>query len=250
MNLSDFFKEHPKVAIAFSGGVDSAYLLHEAKMMAEKVTAYYVKSAFQPEFELQDAKKLAGELGVEINIINVDVLQDEDVVSNPTNRCYFCKKRIFEAIAKAAENDGFSVLLDGTNASDDAEDRPGMKALRELSVKSPLRICGLTKSEIRKLSKEAGLFTWNKPSYACLATRIPTGQRIEERMLKRTEDAEEFMSALGFRDFRVRTVGENAKIQVTEEQLPKLVEHRSEILEKLKEMYDSVSLDLEVRDGE
>ena len=157
MNLEEFFSTYPKVAVAFSGGVDSAYLLYMACKYAEKVKAYYVKSAFQPQFELEDAERFAKELKADMAILRLDVLSDEKVRQNPPNRCYYCKKRIFTAIREHALNDGFQVLLDGTNASDDAGDRPGMVALQELSVLSPLRLCGLTKQEIRMLSKKAGL---------------------------------------------------------------------------------------------
>ncbi len=248
MNLKEFFVEHPKVAIAFSGGVDSAYLLFAAKQYANEVKAYYVKSAFQPQFELNDALRLAQEIGVEMEIIELDVLSDEMIVSNPSNRCYFCKKQIFTAIILQAEKDGFHTLLDGTNASDDADDRPGMVALRELSVLSPLRLCGLTKAEIRNLSREANLFSWNKPAYACLATRIPTGQKIDEYRLQRTETAENHLSTLGFIDFRVRTDGDTAKIQIAESKIPLLIQKRKEIVQKLATEYKSVCFDLEVRD--
>lgn len=250
MKLSEFFEDHTQVAVAFSGGVDSAYLLYAAKKYAKEVQAYYVKSAFQPQFELEDAMRLASELEVKMKVIPLDILSEEIVVSNPKNRCYYCKKQIFSLIMSQAENDGFSVLLDGTNASDEEKERPGMVALQELFVLSPLRLCGLTKSKIRILSKEANLFTWNKPSYACLATRIPTGQWIEERLLLRTERAENYLSALGFVNFRVRTVGENAKIQVMEKQLPLLIKHRKEIQKQLAAEYQSVFFDLEVRDEE
>ena len=138
------------------------------------------------------------------------------------------------------------MLLDGTNASDDAGDRPGMRALKELSVRSPLRICGLTKAEIRRRSREAGLFTWDKPAYACLATRIPTGTEIKADKLSRTEAAEQALFSLGFRDFRIRLRGGAAVIQA---QLPKVLENRSRILEELRRYYHAVLLDLEVRDA-
>lgn len=247
MELKDFFVEHPKVAIAFSGGTDSAYLLYAAKQYAKEVQAYFVKTAFQPQFEIDDALCLAKELCVQMKMIPLDIFSDEKIISNSYDRCYYCKKRILTAIIDQAKIDGFSVLLDGTNASDEADDRPGMKALRELSVNSPLRLYGLTKDEIRRLSKEANLFTWNKPAYACLATRIPTGQPIESRFLKRTEIAEDYMFSLGFFDFRIRTVGETAKIQISEGDIPLLIKNRKRILNKLIENYESVCLDLEVR---
>ena len=250
MNLPDFFTRYPEVAIALSGGVDSSYLLFAAMKHARRVKAYFVQSAFQPQFELEDARRLAAELGADLTVIEIDVLSDERVRSNPPNRCYYCKKRIFSAIRERALLDGFSVLLDGTNASDDCSDRQGMVALQELEVLSPLRLCGLAKQEIRRLSQEAGLFTWNKPSYACLATRIPFGQAIDLKCLKRTEEAEAFLASLGFCDFRVRTLGNAAKIQVTEEQMPLVMQHRNEIVKELSKAYDSVLLDLENRDGQ
>lgn len=223
MNLEQFFKNYPRVAVAFSGGVDSAYLLYEAKKYAEAVCAYYVKTAFQPQFELNDALRLAKELGVKMKVLPLDILANKEIADNPKNRCYYCKKQIFTAIMQAASRDGFHVLLDGTNASDEASDRPGMQALTELRVLSPLRLCALTKEEIRKKSKEAGLFTWDKPAYACLATRIPTGLPVTERLLRRTEKAEDYLAEIGFSDFRVRTLGENARIQVRAGQLPLLI---------------------------
>lgn len=204
MNLRDFFRENPKTALAFSGGVDSAYLLYAALECGAQVRAYYVKSVFQPRFELEDARRLAEELEADMRELPADVLADTVIAANPVDRCYHCKRRIFTAIAAAAAEDGFPVLMDGTNASDDAGDRPGMRALRELSVRSPLRECGLTKDRIRQLSKEAGLFTWDKPAYACLATRIPTGVAITEDRLRKTEAAEQYLTSLGLTDFRVR----------------------------------------------
>ncbi|MBO4345603.1 MAG: ATP-dependent sacrificial sulfur transferase LarE [Victivallales bacterium] len=250
MDIKEFFQRHGKVAVAFSGGTDSAYLLYAAGKFAETVKAYYVKSAFQPKFELDDAKRIAAELNLPLTVLEVDVLSDADVISNTPKRCYFCKRRIFTAIREAAIRDGFDVLLDGTNASDDVADRPGMAALAELSVLSPLRLCGLTKADVRRLSKEAGLFTWDKPAYACLATRIPTGRQIDRRLLERTEAAEDYLASLGFRDFRVRTFGESARIQLTAEQLPLLMQHRREIMERLGKEYGGVLLDLETRDGQ
>ncbi len=247
MTLENFFEQHKKVALAFSGGVDSAYLLYAGLQAGCDLHAYYVKSAFQPQFELDDAKRLAKELGTAMTILEVDVLSEPLVVQNPANRCYHCKKKIFSKIIEAAKADGYDVIIDGNNASDDADDRPGMQAVKELQVHSPLRECGITKTEVRRLSKKAGLFTWDKPAYACLATRIPTGVEITADKLHVTEISEKALSDLGFTDFRIRLSGNDAKIQVREEQLEKLLFYRKEILEKLKPYYSAVTVDLEVR---
>ena len=247
MELKEFFTANPKAAVAFSGGVDSAYLLWAAIDAGAQVKAYYIKTAFQPEFELEDAKRLAEEIGAELEILPLDILCRPEVTANPADRCYHCKKALFTRLVQAAAADGFTLLLDGTNASDDASDRPGMRALRELSVRSPLRECGLTKDEIRRRSKEAGLFTHDKPAYACLATRIPTGAAITAEKLHRTEQSEGFLVSLGLRDFRVRSHENTARLQVTAEDLPKVLQNREIILAELKKYYYTVLLDLEVR---
>ncbi|MGN0308094.1 MAG: ATP-dependent sacrificial sulfur transferase LarE [Lachnospiraceae bacterium] len=247
-SLKEFFLHHNRAALAFSGGVDSSYLLYEAVKHGADVQPYYVKSAFQPAFEYEDACRLAESLGVGLQVIEVDILKEKQVTANPSNRCYFCKNRIFTTIIREAAKGGYALVLDGTNASDDAHDRPGMKALSELKVRSPLRECGLTKEIIRGLSKEAGLFTWNKPSYACLATRISTGEEITKDKLTTTERAEEYLFSLGFENFRVRLFKGLARIQLTEKQIPLFMQKREEILKQLKTEYAGVVLDLEVRD--
>ena len=253
MTLQTFFQQHPKVAVAFSGGTDSSFLLYAARQYAKEVHAYYVRSAFQPQFEYNDAVELVKQLDVSLTVIQADVLASPVVSANPPDRCYHCKKVIFSKIVEAADQDGFLVLLDGTNASDDASDRPGMKALQELKVLSPLRECGLTKTQIRQLSKEAGLFTWNKPAYACLATRVPTGVCITAERLSKTERTENFLMTLGFSDFRVRMIVdekglEHAHLQIKKSHLPLLIENREQIILQLKKDYDSVLFDLETRD--
>ncbi|WBW49340.1 ATP-dependent sacrificial sulfur transferase LarE [Peptoniphilus equinus] len=248
MELRDYLKNLQRIAIAFSGGVDSAYLLYEALQSGVEVKAYYVKSAFQPAFELEDAKRFAKLYGADLDILSLDVLQFDDVVANPSNRCYFCKQQIFGAIIEAAAKDGFTILCDGTNISDDEGDRPGMQALNELSVKSPLRDCGLTKTTIRERSKDAGLFTWDKPSYACLATRIKTNEAITGDKLAATERAENFLFGMGFHDFRVRRIGDMAKLELTKEDLTKALSYREAILNTLKSDYSKVVIDLELRD--
>ena len=248
MELSDFFRENPRAALAFSGGTDSAYLLYEALQCGAEVRPYYVKTPFQPRFELDDALRLTKELGTELTVIEYDILDDGLVAANPADRCYHCKKKLFGLLlSERAANDGLSLIIDGTNASDDAGDRPGMRALGELCVRSPLRECGLTKAEIRARSKEAGLFTWNKSAYACLATRVPTGRPIERELLQRVEGAESELFALGFTDFRVRLFHEAARIQLPAAQMAAALERRGDILAKLKKYFDTILLDMETR---
>lgn len=251
MTLQEFFGAHPKAALAFSGGVDSSYLLYAARRLGADVKAYYVKTAFQPEFEYQDALRLASQLGADIQVLTLDVLACPDVTVNPKNRCYFCKQHIFGSILRQAKADGYDTVLDGTNASDQVSDRPGMKALQEMKVLSPLRLTGLTKAEIRRLSQEAGLFTWDKPSYACLATRIPTGTEITGADLARTEWAEDHLMSLGFRDLRVRQLGGDlALVQLPEAQMDTFLALRGEITRTLKTRYAGVILDMEARNGQ
>ena len=221
--LGQLLRETGTAALAFSGGVDSAYLLYRAVQEGCAVVPIYIKTPFQPEFELQDAQRIAREVGVDLRVLPLDILSVPHVRENPPDRCYYCKRALFSRILEAAVEAGAQVVFDGTNASDSSDDRPGMRAICELGVRSPLRECGLTKSEIRALSKEAGLFTWDKPAYACLATRVPSGTEITPHILERTERAEERLAKMGFRDFRVRLMGDAARLQVLEEQLPRVL---------------------------
>lgn len=247
MTLQEFFTEHPKAALGFSGGVDSSYLLWAAVNAGADIAPYYIQTAFQPAFELEDAQRLCAQIGVKLNVIRLDALADPHVAANPSNRCYYCKVGLFGALRARAKADGYDLLLDGTNASDDAGDRPGMKALREMEVRSPLRECGLTKAMIRQESRKAGLFTWDKPAYACLATRVPTGRTITSELLRRVEGAETALFALGFTDFRVRLYDEAARLQLPEGQLAKAVEQRQAIRQALAPWFDVVLLDTQTR---
>ncbi len=243
MELREFFRLHPRLALAFSGGVDSAYLLYEGRKWAEDLGVYYVKSAFQPEFERRDALRFAKELDQQVTVLEADPLSCPEVAANPANRCYSCKKVIMSTIKAHAAADGYDVLIDGTNASDDIGDRPGFQALREEGVLSPLRLCGLTKAEIRERSREAGLFTWNKPAYACLATRIHTGERITREKLAAVEAAEDALFAMGFSDFRVRTSDGRAKLQFVAEQHQAAEASLAEIRELLGPYFAEITLD-------
>ncbi len=247
MTLQEFFHSHPKAALAFSGGTDSAFLLWAAKKYGCDIQPYYVKTAFQPEFELEDALRLSKELSVPMKVIEADIFAVPGAVFNGPDRCYHCKRALFSLLIQHAGRDGYSLLLDGTNASDDATDRPGMRALRELEVLSPLRECGMTKAEIRRLSQQAGLFTWDKPAYACLATRIPAGIPITRDALSKAERAEAFLFQLGLRDFRVRLCQDGALIQATASQFPLMIEKREEILNALGTDFPHLVLDLKAR---
>lgn len=235
MELKTFFEQNPSGALAFSGGTDSSLLVWAAAQYGEDWRAYYVRSAFQPAFELADARKVAHQCQLPLTIIEADTLHRPEVMANPADRCYHCKRRIFSAILHQAAADGRSLVIDGTNASDDAEDRPGMKALRE---------CGLTKGDVRALCREAGLPVWNKPSYACLATRIPAGTPITADALQRIEQSENLLASIGFRDFRVRLRSDTAVLQFTEDQFLYAWESRKKLCTCLAPMFAQVTLDL------
>ncbi|MEG1875455.1 MAG: ATP-dependent sacrificial sulfur transferase LarE, partial [Angelakisella sp.] len=222
-------------------------LLYAAKACGCKVKGYYAKSVFQPRFELDDATRLAKELGVELAVLPLEVLDNPDIRQNRADRCYYCKQAIFTRLLTAAAADGFSVLADGTNASDDGNDRPGMRALAELKVVSPLRLCGITKAQLREYSRLAGLFTWNKPAYACLATRVATGCALDGETLARIERGEQLLTSLGFRDLRLRVQGGAAKIQLPENQLDRAVKMRQDIIDGLAGDFSAVLLDLKAR---
>ena len=242
MKLQKFFAQNPSGALAFSGGVDSSLLVWAAAAYGKDWRAYYVHAAFQPAFELEDARQVAAQCGLPMTVLKVDILSNPTVAANPTDRCYHCKRAILSTILAQAKADGFPLVIDGSNASDDAGDRPGMRALRELEVRSPLRECGLTKADVRRLSREAGLPTWDKPAYACLATRIPAGTPLRAETLAAVEEAEGALTAMGFRDFRVR-VPDGALVQVTKAQLPLARERWADLQAVLVPLFGKSSLD-------
>ncbi len=247
MELQTYFLQNPRAALAFSGGVDSSYLMYAARQYGCDLHAYFIKSSFQPQFELNDARRLTEELHVPLTVVQTDALQNAQVAANDGQRCYYCKTTLFTQLRELARKDGYTLLLDGTNASDSFDGRPGMKALQELGVRSPLRECGLTKTEIRRLSREAGLFTHDKPSYACLATRIPTGTKITESLLQKVEHSEDILFSMGFTDFRVRFFHNAAKIQLRESQFALALGKRQELTKALSPYFDEVLLDLTPR---
>lgn len=243
MTLLEFFKDHPKVALAFSGGTDSAYLLRAALDAGAEVAAYFVSTPFQPAFERADARRLAEELRIPFHVVEVDVLIAPQVADNPANRCYYCKKALFTALKRQAAADGYDTIIDGTNASDDAGDRPGMVALRELGILSPLRLCGISKTEVRRRSREAGLFTWEKPSYACLATRFPTGRPITTEQLQKVEAGEAALMARGYRNLRLRLREDGVLLQLPETQLKRARQEWKELENLLAPWFARAALD-------
>lgn len=231
-------------AVAFSGGVDSTFLLKVAHdVLGEKVLALTATSCFVPRRELNAAKKFCADKGIRQIIFSADVLNVAGVKENPANRCYLCKRALFENFLRLAED---KILIEGSNTDDDGDYRPGMKALAELKIKSPLREVGLSKAEIRSLSKELNLPTWSKPSMACLASRIPYGETLTEEKLSRVEAAEEFLLNAGFNQLRVRVHDNLARIEILPEDFSRLMTLRGELTEKFKSLgFAYVTLDLQ-----
>jgi uncharacterized protein len=250
MTLENFFARNKKAALGFSGGVDSSYLLYAGLKSGAEIKPYYADTAFQPEFELRDALSFVEKLGVSLTVLNADILSFPEIVSNPADRCYYCKKQIFGALAARAGKDGFDLIIDGTNASDDVAERAGFKAITEMSVRSPLRECGITKDEIRLRLKEAGFPVWNKPAYACLATRILAGREITAELLSSVEKTEDALFAAGFTDFRARVSGDAAVLQFPVKQMSTAFEKRAELLAAIKPYFPNVYRDLDGRSGE
>ena len=228
MTLEEFFEEHPKIALAFSGGVDSSYLLYAASRCGADVAAYYVKSQFQPEFELRDAIELAHKLGVRMRLIEQDIVSCAEVTANPPDRCYYCKKRIFTALGERARSLGFAVLADGANFDDRGDYRPGAKAADELGVAHPLR--ELPKQAIRDLAREWKLPVWNLPAAACLASRIPAGTPLDREALATVEAGENAVAARGYTGFRVRRIGpETARLEFRADDLERAEAERGSL---------------------
>ncbi len=236
--LRKFFRLYGSAAIAFSGGVDSTFLLKVAHdELGEKVLAVSAVSILSPKRETEAAAAFCQKEGIRLVTIQIDPLKIPGFKNNPENRCYICKKEIFNKIRSLSFENGISAVCDGSNADDTGDYRPGMQAIRELGIKSPLLECGLTKKNIRELSKIMGLPTWNKPSAACLASRFVYGETITEKKLKMVEIAEDFLQELGFRQKRVRIHGENlARIEVMPEDFEKILAVKDEINSFFKEL--------------
>lgn len=238
-----------RVLLAFSGGVDSTYMLYAAReaLGSDNVLAVIAQSPTYPVAEIEEAIEVADSLGVKCRLIRTEEFSDENFVANSRERCYYCKKELFEKMKVLANENGIGTIIDGSNADDINDYRPGSRAKEEFGVRSPLQEADLTKAEIRLLSKDAGLPTWDKPSMACLASRIPYGTRIDDAVLKMVGEGEKFLKTLGFNQLRVRHHGKIARIEVDQAQLPKMMEKKviDGINKKFEELgYVYITLDL------
>ena len=244
--LTERIKAAGKLAVAFSGGVDSTYLLYKAhEVLGDNAVAVTVKSQVITEDEFKWTSDFAGTIGAKQIVLDFNVFDVTEFAANPPDRCYYCKRKIFSSIKAAAE--GY-VVADGSNVDDTGDYRPGMRAIKELGILSPLKESGLTKSDIRALSKEADLPTWDHPSAACLASRFAYGETITAEGLVRVAGAERFIRSLGFEGIRVRVHGDIARIEASPEDIPLLTYDRTrkEISEELKKLgFRYVTIDID-----
>ncbi|AOY75916.1 ATP-dependent sacrificial sulfur transferase LarE [Clostridium formicaceticum] len=246
--LLEYIKSLESVVIAFSGGVDSTFLLQAAKeALGDQAMALTIKAPFHLQWEIEETKELTTQLGISHVIIEHKEIPDE-IQYNPSDRCYLCKKKVFQGILDFAKENNFLYVADGTNFDDTKDYRPGMKALKELNVVSPLLEVGFTKDEIRQMSKILSLPTWDKPAYACILTRIQYGQKIIEEDLRKVEKAEKYLIDLGFPVARVRLHDQLARIEVAPDRLKDLLEEKQmkKISVDFKAMgFQYVTVDLE-----
>lgn len=242
--LLDRLQEMPAVAVGFSGGADSTLLLAMAKeALGDRVLALTAVTPFTARQEVTDALDMGTRLGVRHEL--VELAMPEGVEANPPDRCYLCKRALFGKLLQVAREAGFAQVVEGSNLDDLGDFRPGMRALRELDIESPLLTCKLSKADVRRLSESLGLPTWNKPTNACLLTRLPIGQRVTMEDLNRLEEAERFLRARGFLCVRVRMHGDLARIEVAPEQRRQLLDETEIITETLQKLgFHHITLDL------
>ena len=245
--LKEILKGYGKVAVAFSGGVDSSFLLKVASdALGDDVIAVTLDTVVCPGTEKVNAADLCKELGVEQLVIPYDVFTTEEFGKNSPDRCYYCKKAMFEVLKSTVEEKGFTTVVEGSNQDDNDDYRPGLKALEEVGIKSPLMKAGLTKADIRELSRRLKLRTWDKPAFACLASRIAYGEEITEEKLYMIESAEEFLLETGLKQMRVRMHGTMARIEVLPAEFDVVMQNKDEIYARLQEIgFSYVSLDLQ-----
>jgi len=246
--LKDILKQMGSVLIAFSGGSDSSFLLKIASSVLpkEKIIAVTADSPTYTRQELSGARLFAAALGVKHIVIKTLELREERFISNPLNRCYFCKRELFSRLRKLADEYKINFVIDGTNKTDAFDSRPGAAAKRELAVRSPLEESGIDKADIRRASKRLGLTTWNKPSGACLASRIAYGVKITPALLSRIGRAEAYLKRLGFRQVRLRHYNGLCRIEVLRHEIVRLINKRDGIITRLKTLgYTHITVDLE-----
>ncbi|MFH1413725.1 MAG: ATP-dependent sacrificial sulfur transferase LarE [Candidatus Omnitrophota bacterium] len=234
--------------VAFSGGVDSTFLLKVASLVLpnSKILAVTANSPTYPEEELLLSENIAKRLGVRHKIIKTSELKDKRFISNPINRCYYCKKELFKRLKRIAGAYKLNYVLDASNLTDKLDFRPGDIAGRELKIRSPLLEARLTKQDIRRLSKKLGLVTWDKPSLACLASRIPYGTQISRKLLNRVSRCENYLKRIGFRQVRLRHYNGLCRVEVLKKDIPTLINKRQQVVNRLKKFgYNYVTVDLE-----
>jgi len=234
------------VLVAYSGGVDSALVMAVAhRELGDKALACIGISPSYPAREMRDAVKLAEELGVPYRLVNTEEYLDPNYAANPNNRCYFCKSELHNRLKEILVQEAWGIVLDGNNASDVGDYRPGMAAARERGVRSPLLEADITKAEVRELAHYLGLPVWDKPAMACLSSRVPHGTPITPELLRQIEAAEDVLVELGFRQFRVRHHNEIARLELPAEEFPKAIEQHTTIVNGIKAAgYRFVTLDL------